>query len=399
MHIVFITGNYYPNPSAPSACIKPYLTDLSKDNDVEVICPLSDPSCRGTSVIEGVKVHFVTSRFNSFQVSAAGKCRRLLVRTINYLQEKVAPTPYNPDLVDAFLEELEKISSGEKIDAMISVTFPFFTHVVALRYKQRHPDVRWLSYTTDPLAFNEANPVPAWKKNKARQIEQAVYDHSDYCLITEELSSNLLEDYHVPKHKLLILPYLMQVEEASEEAGLPVRDRAQVVYAGYFFHKVRNPRVLLGVFSRLEDMDLQLYATGDRICRKMLKSSVAPNITVHGLVPRSEYFKLLNRTDVLVNLSNKARFQAPHKLMELISTGKPIINFFYYQDAGYRIVEKYPLGINISNDTEMMEMADAITSFVSENRQRRLSGPEIEALYPENLLAVQMKKVRAALNI
>ena len=398
MHIVFVTGNYYPNPSAPSACIKPYLTDLAKDNDVEVICPLSDPGFRGTSVIEEVKVHFVTSRFNSFKASAAGKCRRLLVRTINFLQEKIAPTPYNPDLVDVFLEELEKISSGGRIDAMISVTFPFFTHVVALRYKQRHPDVRWLSYTTDPLAFNEANPVLAWKKNKARQIEQEVYDHSDYCLITEELASNLIEDYHVPKRKLLILPYLMQVEEASEEAGLPVRDRAQVVYAGYFFHKVRNPRVLLGVFSRLEDMDLQLYATGDRICRKMLKSSVAPNISVHGLVPRSEYFKLLNSADILVNLSNNAKFQAPHKLMELISTGKPIINFFYYQDAGYRIIEKYPLGINIHCNAEIAEMTEAIDSFVSDNRGKRLSRPEIENLYPEYLLAVQIKKVRDALN-
>lgn len=409
MHIVALTGSFYPNLMAPSACIKPYLEELAKGNNVEVICPVSNPQYTEVSKVDNLTVHFVTNRFNDISIMGglnvkagrypfALKLLSMFIRGTRYLKEVALPCTYDSSLENAYLQKLKEISEREKIDVLISVTFPFYTHVFALKFKQQHPRVKWLTYTTDPLAYNEANPIPAWKKNRAIDIEQKVYDGCDYCLITEELRSNLINDYHIPEHKIVVLPYLIETESVPPISADTQNERPQILYAGCLFYRVRNPRLMLDVFSELREMDLNLYVTGDRICRKMLKEPYPSQIKINGLVPRNEYFRLLGDADVLINLSNKAKLQAPHKLLELISTGRPIINFYYYKNAGYEIIEKYPIGLNISNESNLDEMKASISDFVSNNRNRSLTDKEIKDIYPEYLLTYQMERIYQLIN-
>ena len=340
MHIVALTGSFYPQLMAPSACINPYLQELAKENDVDVVCPASDIQYTDETEVEGIHVHFVSNQFNDISVKAnsyiregrkriTSKLTSLFVRGINYLKEVALPNPYDSSLEDAYLQKLKAINDKSKIDVLISVTFPFYTHVFALKFKQQFPGVKWLTYTTDPLAYNEANPIPAWKKKRAIDIEQKVYDGCDYCLITEELHLNLVNDYHVPERKIVVLPYLLETESVLPISANKKHLRPQVLYAGCLFYRVRNPKLMLEVFSELKEIDLNLYVTGDRICRKMLKGSYPSQIKINGLVPRNEYFRLLGEADVLINLSNNAKLQAPHKLLELISTGRPYFRFCF----------------------------------------------------------------------
>lgn len=409
MHIVAITGSFYPQLMAPSACIKSYLIELAKENLVDVVCPVSDPQFKEEAMVENIHVHFVTNRFNNIEVTANSNIKRgnelfksrllsLFVRGVKYLKEVALPSPYDSSLEDAYLQKIRAINEKNKIDVIISVTFPFYTHVFALKFKQQFPSVKWLTYTTDPLAYNEANPIPAWKKNRAFDIEQKVYDGCDYCLITEELRSNLVSEYHVPEQKIVVLPYLLETESVPPISANKKHVRPQVLYAGCLFYRVRNPKLILEVFSELEDIDLNLYVTGDRICRKMLKEPYPSQIKINGLVPRNEYFRLLGEADVLINLSNNARLQAPHKLLELISTGRPIINFYYFKNAGYEIIEKYPLGLNISNRRSLDEIRATISDFVSQNQNKVLSEEEIKDIYPEYLLPYQIERIYQLIN-
>ena len=40
-------------------------------------------------------------------------------------------------------------------------------------------------------------------------------------------------------------------------------------------------------------------------------------------------------------------------MFELLSTGLPILNFYYRKDSQFEIIEKYPLGINVRIDGEI----------------------------------------------
>ena len=409
MHIVALTGSFYPQLMAPSACIKPYLIELAKENDVDVVCPASDLHFTDVVVVDGIHVHFVSNLFNDISVNVNSNIKEgrkritsrlmsLFVRGSNYLKEVAFPNAYDSSLEDAYLQKIKAVNDKSRIDVLISVTFPFYTHVFALKFKQQFPSVKWLTYTTDPLAYNEANPIPVWKKKRATDIEQKVYDGCDYCLITEELRSNLINEYHVPEQKIVVLPYLIETESVPTITSDKKNERPQVLYAGCLFFRVRNPKLMLEVFSELNDIDLNLYVTGDRICRKMLKEPYPSQIKINGLVPRNEYFRLLGEADVLINLNNNAKLQAPHKLLELISTGRPIINFYYYKNAGYEIIEKYPLGLNISNGSTLDEIRASISDFVSQNMNKVLSDKEIKDIYPEYLLPYQMERIDQLIN-
>ena len=408
MHIVALTGSFFPNIMAPSACVKPYLQELAKEHEVEVVCPVSNHHNRDSLVMDGIRINYVSDWLNDRFVKAntilqegkksfKSKYALLAIRSIKYLQEELSPWPYDSSLINAYLSKLAAIEAKRKIDVLISVTYPFYTHVVALKYKEQHPSTKWLTYTTDPLAYNEANPIAPWKKSRAIKIEQQVYETCDTCIVTEELYDNVVKDYGISEKKVLVLPYLVETENASGDVMSSERNRAQVLYAGCLFYRVRDPRTMLSVFSGLKDVDLCLYVTGDRQCRKMLKKEYPSNIQINGVVPRDEYFRKLSQADVLVNLSNNAKLQAPHKLMELVSTGKPIINFYYYKNAGYRIVEKYPLGINLCNYSELNDLVDAVNVFIKNNIDKRLSEEEIQEIFSEYLLRNQMERIKQLL--
>ena len=405
MHIVALTGSFYPNIMAPSACVKPYLQELAKEHEVEVVCPVSNHHNRDSLVMDGIRINYVSDWLNDRFVKANSilqegkksfntKLTLLAIRTIKYLQEELSPQPYDSSLINGYLSKLAEIEAKRKIDVLISVTYPFHTHVAALKYKEQYPSTKWLTYTTDPLAYNEANPIAPWKKNRAIKIEQQVYETCDTCIVTEELSDNVVKDYGISEKKVLVLPYLVETGNALRDEMPSERSRAQVLYAGCLFYRVRDPRTMLSVFSELEDVDLCLYVTGDRQCRKMLKRDYPPNIQINGVVPREEYFRKLSQADVLVNLSNNAKLQAPDKLIELVSTGKPIINFYYYKNAGYRIVEKYPLGINVYNNSETDDMVNMVIAFIKNNRNKRLGEEEIKEIFSEYLLHNQMERIK-----
>lgn len=409
MHIVALTGSFFPNIMAPSACVKPYLQELAKEHEVEVVCPVSNHQNRDSLVMDGIRISFVSDWLNDRFVKAnmilqdgkksfKSNITLLAIRTIKYLQEELSPRPYDSSLINAYLSKLAAIEAKRKIDVLISVTYPFYTHVVALKYKEQHPSTKWLTYTTDPLAYNEANPIAPWKKRNAIKIEKKVYETCDNCIVTEELFDNVVNDYGIDQKKVLVLPYLVETENVPKVERKTEHERAQVLYAGCLFYRVRDPRTMLSVFSKLNKVDLCLYVTGDRQCRKMLKSEFPFNIHINGLVPREEYFKLLSQADVLVNLSNDAKLQAPHKLMELISTGKPIINFYYHKNAGFRIIERYPLGINVSNSSNPDEMVNTIESFITKNCHKELSNTDIKQLFPEYLLPYQIESIMAVIN-
>lgn len=80
--------------------------------------------------------------------------------------------------------------------------------------------------------------------------------------------------------------------------------------------------------------------------------------------------------------------QIPSKMLELFSTGRPIINFYQLKDVHYAMVEKYPLGINIGPDDA--DAVERVSEFCKQMKGKRLSFEEVEALFPENTMDSQL---------
>ncbi len=407
MHIVVLTGYYYPYTVPPAGCAKHYLLELAKNNEVEVVCPPSNIHFTKALVYEGIKINYINSipnmvlayiRTNQEEHSLPIITKFLfnVYRGLRYLKYAISTKSYETSLIGAYVKKLNSINQYNRIDAIVSVSFNFYTHVAALEYKKQHPGIRWITYTTDPLAYSEVNPIEKRKIKNAIKIEKEVYSTCDKCIVSEELYSNLVNEYKIDHNKILKLPYLLspilvgtiKAENIKAENKQPV-----VLYAGYLYNSIRNPKPMLDIFSRIPTVTLQLHVTGDRLVRRVLSKCNVKNIIIDGLVSKENYLRLIKSADILINLCNKVKLQAPSKISELVSTGKPIINFYYNKDSGYRMMEKYPLGLNLSYAVDVDAAAPIVESFISSNKNKRISFDEVKALYPEHLLKDQMPKV------
>ena len=191
------------------------------------------------------------------------------------------------------------------------------------------------------------------------------------------------------------MPFLLTTTPTKDNTSKAQENKPiEILYAGYLYHKIRNPKLMMEVFCLIPEINFNMNVAGDRICRKYLAGRFPSNIKINGLVSREKYLELLTFNDVFVNLSNTIRLQAPSKLLELISTGKPVINFYHHKDSGYHIIERYPLGVNISCDLSVESIVENLKQFIKENAKKRLAYSQICDYYSDYLFENQLPIVK-----
>ena len=164
----------------------------------------------------------------------------------------------------------------------------------------------------------------------------------------------------------------------------------KLVYAGALNKEIRNPEYALSVLRNVSRIDLYLYQAGD--CNDIIDRYASSHIKVNGLLQRDQYVDLIcNKADILVNIGNNSKLQAPSKLLELLSTGKPILNFYYYKDSQYEMIEKYPLGLNVGRDDECV--VRKIQDFCDNMKGRSMDIDMIKNIFPENSIENQLNKL------
>ena len=123
----------------------------------------------------------------------------------------------------------------------------------------------------------------------------------------------------------------------------------KLIFAGTLYMKIRNPEFFLSVISKVKDVSLDLFVRKGE-CEQIINRYAKDNIHREYFVDKAKYIDMLKYGyDVLVNIGNVSTLQAPSKMLELLSTGKPIINFYFTEDTQFNMIEKYPLGLNIKN--------------------------------------------------
>ena len=230
MHIVALTGHYHPFMKPPERCINPFLENLSEEHKLEIICPVYDRRYKDDFKKGNIIVHFVDgfpNKIKSYiQTNRTEKksiiCNDIifwLYRALRFFFSWVKINAYeDSSMVKPILKRAEEINRNHRIDIIISVSLPFYSHVAALEYKKKHPDVRWITFTTDPLAYNEANPTIGYMRNRAISIEQRIYESCDYCIVTEELYPNLTDDFKINPSKILNLPFLLTSQPMEDHS-------------------------------------------------------------------------------------------------------------------------------------------------------------------------------------
>ena len=135
-------------------------------------------------------------------------------------------------------------------------------------------------------------------------------------------------------------------------------------YFGVFTKGVRSPKNFMRYFKNTEDIQLHWYVNDDSKNEIIINNNNLDSI-FHSIVSRDEALKLMaDSFHCLVSIGNLNSTQLPSKVIEYISTGKPIIHFCEIEnDPVKNISKEFNNLFIVSETTNREDLLDQLNSF------------------------------------
>ncbi|WP_146176712.1 glycosyltransferase family 4 protein [Chromobacterium sp. Panama] len=225
-----------------------------------------------------------------------------------------------------------------KYDLIVSYYPCLLAHVGAsyLYSKQKNDRARWIADYGDPFSTSDTmqpNNFALYKKINI-YVERLILKRCSAVVFTNETTAS---DYVLAKicsnEKVSVIPHLVDIGSfyVCSKSGSLVKtsnNRAiRLVYIGGFHKGIREPDQLFGLVKVVNEqgikLELDIYgpANGYDFSKYDLN-----RINHNGIIARELVPAIMGTADFVVNVDNANCSMTPSKIVELIATGKPIIN-------------------------------------------------------------------------
>lgn len=382
MSYLFIVQNYHINGDSTSITTKQYVRYLANKGEVvSVLCFDNYKFARETITFEDN------------------------VKCINLLDERSAKTLKYSQEVDYFglnpiqkaciqfsakLKRIGKIKTNEwpldalsykdiinhldeHYDAVISASSPFFSHVLASYLKEQGIADKWFAMVWDPYVFNSTMPNRL-SERKSAAVKAFKNVNRIYCSdgIIEGNKREGFEPEYMKKCSEIKYPGLKPFPKSE----LNNSKEKVLLYTGTFYEDIRNPKEMFNILDQIpSEYRVHLYSKGcDELVNEKLKQE---KYSLFEQVTPEEVVNLINNSNIVINLGNKITNQIPGKIFELISSGKPIINFYYSEnDPSLKYFNRRPLCYSLNLSKYTKEDAEGLINFIKESDGKTLTYEE-----------------------
>jgi glycosyltransferase involved in cell wall biosynthesis len=400
MRILLVCGNAFPQIDANSKICFSVAREIQKmGTEIEVLAFATCYSKENSILIQGIKTHLYMPAYTKlkylFGQNQRGKLTRIRKLCIALTHPVCAASLVmnkNEKLMFWAQERgtykiLQKLCRLQQWDALVAVCQPFTVWNAVARLDTRTPVIL---YQLDPYASNYLRTIFSEKslqKQENRAIENASHIFTTYLLKRE-----------IEKRKVTVSTLKTEVAEfpcvvqASKTCKAQIENFDAESWNLFFLGTVddayRSPEYLLQVFQRAVQIEprLQMHFMGNS-SSKVLDKAIAEkdkNVFYHGRKTFEEAESVMRQADVLVNIGNTFRNMMPSKILDYLSTGKPILNICKFADCPtLRFTEKYPLALNLLESDEPEQAAQKLVQFARENRGKQIPFATIEAMYRE----------------
>ena len=394
-HVVFITGNYFPNYSANGICIKHIIDVLKQENKISVIAFRQNIDQPFIDDNDSVNVYNIYNLINELKIKSEAyslfcgfKHLNIIiknaVRLFLYLKAIMTLPVLRKDVVRSYLSVLERVSSIEKIDLIIPVCFPFESIVAAVKFKEKNHQSSVVPYLFDSypesITLNRLRLLSRVKRQYHYKVLFQFLNETDYVLAMNSFEGKLKL---TTPYKLIEHPLLNDFKLPKDSSS--VKNKISMIYAGSFNKNVRNPWIILDYLKRLSVIDKPLvvyfFIKGDYTKElSSVKQIGNLELQVEKVIPFNDILYKLNSSDFLLNISDESGIQISGKIFTYISLGKPIINFHQVEnDNTKKILDKYPLGISINKHTPVEDLE----KFIVENKNKQISHDQVKEIFPD----------------
>lgn len=366
MKIGILAYRQYPYISANTSIaytIGQYIKE-NTEHQVVYIGRLQDETQRAVSEYEGIPVCF----FNN-------KPLKYYSRFTNYTRKMFGDgTCYSREAT-----RLKKIVAEEKIDALICIIAPSDNLYIVNKAKL---DIPVVLYQLDP--FFSVNDIVNEKLKKSL-VHIIAKDNIIHFFTTDLLYK---EYYHYDEFK----PFLDKISVLQfpklkyhyTDRTLDFNKKTKMLYAGSLYSGIRSPQILIELSKGLPEHTEIVFCGGcdNPSDIKKLKDN---GIICKGYLSQTELEKEYNEADVLINIGNLVKNQLGSKLIDYISTGKPIVNIYQIEMCPtLSVLEKYNLCISLcSGDLNGNSAKTKLHDFLSGIKGQIIPFDEIQKTYVE----------------
>ena len=310
----------------------------------------------------------------------------LLRNFLKYFYKKTWSNLYWPDFAVLWTfstyKMAKKIINDEKIDKIITISWPFSSHLIGYYLKKNNRNIEWLAETIDPFNFFSGvnNNLLYIKLNT--YAERKVFNYANYLTVTtDNIRNKYISIYPEIENKInvvknLYVPIINNMTNSIDRINRPLK----MSFFGSLIINVRTPDLVIQFFElitsneRFQDIELHFYGAYNELLKNFdkIKDNIGKNIFLHGLIPREQVDYEIENSDILINIGNKNEFQEPSKLIEYMYYQKPIINFTEItNDTSTQILKNYPNLFEVTSKSIMNDSLfnDFINFNVNKNKQ------------------------------
>lgn len=377
-NVLFLLDYYLPNASANGVCVANIIDELKKTAETITLLCISDKT--ETIVSDNVTI---------YKIKEPPQRRKLLSSIrfyIKWLLPSRLPITTRKSWVDLFVENARKIISNNKIDMLVSVHLPIETLVASTILNKEFTNLCMVGYMLDSMSGGH---IPRflpqeytrwrkrlWEKRIFESFDKLVlmetsYKHNKNSPITNAWASKAVY-LNVP----LLLPYRTSVYRKTDD-----EQRIRIAFCGLLDYPYRNVYYIIDVIKRMKTPVELLLVGKSNIADDLSKISGIDNRIVYkGLVQHSEVVKIIEKSDVLLNLGVLTPSAISGKIFEYMSYKKPIITTYSIDDeACIPYIQKYPLGLALDEREKNISMqADLLDKFIEKTLGKNIDNFSIE---------------------
>ena len=288
-------------------------------------------------------------------------------------------------------QSLRLIAQEEKLDALICVIAPNDDALIAY---SAHLSIPVLLYQLDPY-YNINDKETRWIKRQFLRV-LPIFKH----IFTTDLLLKVYqqdEKYQkiIKNFSVLPFPKLIQPKEDTITDSFP--ENITLLYTGSLYHIIRSPKLLLRLRILLPDrFEIRFCGScdNDEEFEELKKSG----IVCLGYCKQEIVAEEIRMADLLINIGNNTKNQMGSKIIDYISTGKPILNIVQFDDCPtIPLLHDYKYSFHLSA-VNGIKISNELIEFIDHSRGKRMFWQDIVQKYQQYTPSYASEKILEKLN-
>ena len=257
-------------------------------------------------------------------------------------------------------------------DCIISVSLPFSSHVAAFIINKKKKK-NWIIDIGDPFSLKTKaleNNIYIYKKLNF-YFENKFYKLASQIIFTHlEVAQQHIEKFKIDENKILIGNPISSFNENIFLESINYDYSSSPIIMGYFgilTKGVRSPEETIKFFKNSEIL-FKWFTNQDSKSIVLQTNFNLSNHKFFEIIDRDEALKKMSSSmHCLLSIGNLNSSQLPSKVIEYISTGKPVIHFSEIKnDPVFNLTNKFQNLIIVNKDSQLSQILDQL-NIVFEN--------------------------------